>query len=163
MNGVAASHPRQELFRFVVNGLVATAVHYAVLTFNLQVLGFGSAGLANLCAAVVGITSSFLGSRFYVFAQSAQQPWLPQLLKFSGLYGAIALLHGLVLWLWTDRLGLDYRAGFLLATGLQVSLRRRPPKPSRSTSARPRATNWRNRVRHSTSEKPLPTPNTARC
>lgn len=122
MNGVAASHPRQELFRFVVNGLVATAVHYAVLSFNLQVLGFGSAGLANLCAAVVGITCSFLGSRFYVFACSAQQPWLPQLLKFSGLYGAIALLHGLVLWLWTDRLGLDYRAGFLLATGLQVSL-----------------------------------------
>ena len=49
------------------------------------------------------------------------------------------------------------------SSGLQVSLRRRPPKPSRSTSARPRATNWRNRVRHSTSEKPLPTPNTARC
>ena len=48
MNGVAASHPRQELFRFVVNGLVATAVHYAVLTFNLEVLGFGSAGVANL-------------------------------------------------------------------------------------------------------------------
>ena len=94
----------------------------SVLTFNLKVLGFGSAGLANLCAAVVGITSSFLGSRFYVFAASARQPWLPQAIKFSGLYGAIALLHGLVLWLWTDRLGLDYRAGFLLATGLQVSL-----------------------------------------
>lgn len=117
-----ASAPRAELARFIVNGLVATAVHYGVLTLNLQVLGFGSAGLANLCAAVAGITASFLGNRFYVFAGSVRQPWLPQALKFSGLYGAIAVLHGAVLWLWTDRLGLDYRLGFLIATVLQVSL-----------------------------------------
>lgn len=113
---------KAELTRFVVNGLAATAVHFGVLTFNLKVLGFGSAGLANVCAAVFGITASFLGSRFYVFAASSRQPWLPQAVKFSGLYGAIALLHGLVLWLWTDRLGLDYRLGFVIATGLQVTL-----------------------------------------
>lgn len=117
----APASRRAELVRFIVNGLVATAVHFAVLTFNLQVLGFASAGLANLCAAVVGITTSFLGSRHYVFAGSAQQAWLPQAIKFSSLYGAIALLHGLVLWLWTDRLALDYRLGFVIATGLQVS------------------------------------------
>ena len=122
MNGVAASHPRHELIRFVVNGLVATAVHYAVLTFNLEVLGFGSAGVANLCAAVVGIATSFLGSRYYVFAGCARQAWLPQAIKFSGLYGAMAMLHWLVLRLWTDRLGLDYRLGFVIATGLQVAL-----------------------------------------
>lgn len=116
------SAPRAELVRFIVNGLVATAVHYGVLTLNLQILGFGSAGLANLCAAVAGITASFLGNRFYVFSGSAQQPWWPQALKFSGLYGAIAVLHGAVLWLWTDRFGLDYRIGFLIATVLQVSL-----------------------------------------
>lgn len=118
----ATASPRAELLRFVVNGLVATAVHYAVLSFNLKVLGFGSAGLANFCAAFFGITSSFLGSRFYVFAGSTQQAWLPQALKFSGLYATTALLHGLILWAWTDRLGLDYRLGFVLATGLQVSL-----------------------------------------
>jgi putative flippase GtrA len=123
MSEVAApSHPRAELIRFIVNGLVATAVHYGVLTLNLKVLGFESAGLANLCAAVAGITASFLGNRFYVFSGSVQQPWLPQALKFSGLYGAIAVLHGAVLWLWTDRFGLDYRIGFLVATVLQVSL-----------------------------------------
>ena len=117
-----SSHPRAELIRFIVNGLVATAVHFAVLTFNLKVLGFGSAGLANLVAAVFGITTSFLGSRFYVFAGSAQQAWLPQVVKFSGLYAVAAVLHGLVLWAWTDRLGLDYRVGFVIATGMQVSL-----------------------------------------
>ena len=39
-------------FRYVVNGLVATAVHFAVLTFNLKVLAFASAGLANLSVVV---------------------------------------------------------------------------------------------------------------
>ncbi len=118
----SASAPRAELTRFVINGLIATAVHYGVLSLNLEVLGFGSAGLANLCAAVAGIAASFLGNRFYVFSGSVQQAWLPQALKFSGLYGAIAVLHGAVLWLWTDQFGLDYRIGFLIATALQVSL-----------------------------------------
>ncbi len=45
-----------------------------------------------------------------------------QAMKFSGLYGAIAVLHGLVLLIWTDWLGLDYRIGFLIATAIQVSL-----------------------------------------
>lgn len=121
MSATVSSH-RAELVRFVVNGLVATAVHFAVLTVNLKVLGFGSAGVANLVAAVFGIATSFLGNRFYVFAGSAQQAWGPQVVKFSGLYALTALLHGLILWAWTDRLGLDYRIGFVIATGMQVSL-----------------------------------------
>lgn len=110
-----------EVLRYVVNGLVATAVHYAVLTLNLEVLGFSSAGMANFVAALFGITASFLGSRYYVF-RSTEDPILVQLLKFGSLYGAIAVLHGLVLWLWTDQIGLDYRVGFVIATGLQVSV-----------------------------------------
>ena len=39
-----------EIVRYVLNGLVATAVHFAVLAFNLHVLVFPSAGLANLVA-----------------------------------------------------------------------------------------------------------------
>lgn len=107
--------------RYVVNGLFATAVHYGVLTFNLKVVGLPSAGLANLIAAMVGIATSFLGSRYYVFRMH-MMPWMGQALRFGILYGAIALLHGGVLLVWTDWQGLDYRVGFLLATGLQVSL-----------------------------------------
>ena len=29
-----------EIMRYVINGLVATAVHFGVLTFNLEVLNF---------------------------------------------------------------------------------------------------------------------------
>lgn len=113
--------PAGEVLRYGINGIVATAVHYAVLSINLQVLRFDSAGLANLLAACFGISASFLGSRYFVFPLTGV-PLLVEALRFSGLYGAIALLHGLVLLLWTDHFGLDYRWGFLLATLLQVSL-----------------------------------------
>ncbi len=111
----------QELHRYVINGVVATAVHYGVLTFNLEVLNFSSAGLANLAAAAFGISTSFLGSRYFVFRKTDETIAL-QAMKFSGLYGVIAVLHVLVLLIWTDWLGLDYRLGFLIATGFQVSL-----------------------------------------
>jgi putative flippase GtrA len=110
-----------EVSRYVINGLVATAVHYGVLTVNLELLEFKSAGLANFVAATFGIATSFLGSRYYVFNRNQDQI-LHQALKFSGLYGAIAVLHGVFLFLWTDWQGLDYRIGFLFATGIQVSL-----------------------------------------
>ena len=108
-------------FRYAVNGIVATAVHFGVLTFNLKVLQWGSAGAANLLAALFGIATSFLGSRFFVFSHTRSSLQL-QALKFSGLYGCIALLHAAVLYFWTDSLHLDYRAGFLIATALQMVL-----------------------------------------
>jgi len=107
--------------RYVVNGLLATAVHFGVLTFNLQVLQMQYAGLANLIAAGFGITTSFIGSRYFVF-EGRGRPLLQQAARFGLLYAAIALLHGAVLFGWTDVLGLDYRAGFLVATALQVLL-----------------------------------------
>ncbi len=110
-----------EILRYGLNGLVATGVHYGVLTFNLKVLGFTSAGLANGIAALFGITCSFFGSRYFVFRKT-DVPVLAQALKFSGLYGLIALLHASVLLVWTDWLAFDYRIGFLLATGVQVTL-----------------------------------------
>ncbi|PSM19729.1 MULTISPECIES: GtrA family protein [Nitratireductor] len=111
----------REVLRYVVNGLAATLVHYGALSFNLAVLDIPSAGLANFLAAIVGITASFLGSRYFVFRKT-EEPILRQMVKFGGLYGAIALLHGLVLLVWTDFLGHDFRIGFVIATAMQVSL-----------------------------------------
>jgi putative flippase GtrA len=110
-----------ELFKYGTNGLVATAVHYGVLKFNLTVIGISSAGIANLIAACFGISTSFLGNRYFVF-QSNDPKILSQALKFSGLYGAIALLHGFILFVWSDWFGLDYRIGFLIATFFQFVL-----------------------------------------
>ncbi len=110
-----------EFARYVINGVAATIIHYGVFAFNLEWLGFRSAGAANFVAAFFGITASFLGSRYYVFRSRSTSIW-QQAAGFGGLYGAIAILHGVVLWVWTDWWGFDHRAGFLIATALQMSL-----------------------------------------
>lgn len=110
-----------EISRYIVNGLFATAVHFVVLSVSISLLGFKSAGLANLFAVIFGIITSFLGSRYFVFKQT-EESLFNQAVKFGSLYGAIAILHGLSLWLWTDVQGLDYRVGFFIATGMQVLL-----------------------------------------
>jgi len=111
----------KQLTRYVINGVVATAVHYSILTFNLNVLGMQSAGVANLLAAVIGISTSFIGSRYYVFRKT-DALIIHQAGKFLLLYAMIACLHGLILFIWTDIWHFDFRIGFLIATGMQVSL-----------------------------------------
>jgi len=111
-----------ELFRYVINGLIATSTHYSLLFFNLHVLGFTSAGLANLVAAMFGIAASFVGNRYFVFASAGEASCYEQAGRFVLLYGAIALLHGAVMWVWADWLRYDYRMGFLIATVMQFVL-----------------------------------------
>ena len=106
--------------RYIVNGLVATAVHFLVLTFNLKVLDWNSAGFANLIAAVFGISVSFLGSRYYVFNGSLE-PLVKQLYRFMLLYAAIAILHGLLMYVWVDVYLQNYVIGFVIATFMQVA------------------------------------------
>lgn len=113
--------PKLRLVRYAINGFVATTVHFSVLQMNLKLLAIPSAGVANFIAAFFGIAASFVGSRYYVF-QSYQQSILRQASRFVGLYAAIAGLHGLMLYSWTDLQGWDYRIGFFLATVMQVVL-----------------------------------------
>ncbi|GAA4854013.1 GtrA family protein [Luteimonas vadosa] len=105
--------------RHILNGLFATVVHFAVLSVNLFVLHFESAGLANMIAALFGASASFVGSRYFVF-RAGDGPALRQVASFAVLYGLIALMHGSILYVWTDLNGLDYRLGFIIATGAQV-------------------------------------------
>ena len=97
-NKVAALLAQQSV-RYLINGLAATAVHFVVLTFNLKILSWDSAGIANLVAAVFGISVSFLGSRYFVF-QGSVEPLLKQMYRFIFLYKAIALLHGALMYVW---------------------------------------------------------------
>ncbi len=112
---------RTQVARYAINGLLATAVHFAVLSFNLQVVGMSSAGMANMFAAVVGISASFLGSRYFVF-RNHNEAISRQAARFGLLYALITSLHGIVLYIWSDVWQLDYRIGFLFATVFQVAL-----------------------------------------
>ncbi len=110
-----------QFLKYLINGVSATLVHYGVLSFNLNILHFSSAAIANMLAAVFGITASYLGNRFFVFDSKNQQV-TQQFIQFLILYAAIALLHGLILWVWTDQMKLHYSIGFLIATVMQFVL-----------------------------------------
>lgn len=110
-----------QLVRYLINGVVATAVHYGVLQFNIEVLHVQLASVANAIAAVFGITVSFIGSRYFVF-RGQQSSVVRQGAHFVLVYVLIALLHAAVMYVWADYLGMDYRIGFLLATGMQMVL-----------------------------------------
>lgn len=114
-----ASWFNRQPVRYIANGLFATGVHFLVLTFNLKVLGWSSAGLANLVAAAFGILTSFIGSRYFVF-QGSQEPLLKQVYRFMILYAGIAALHGALMYVWADVYALNYIAGFVVATVMQV-------------------------------------------
>ena len=109
-----------QLVRYLINGMVATAVHYGVLRFNIEVLHIPLAGVANAIAAVFGIIASFIGSRYFVFRMT-DRSIVKQGSLFLLAYAAIAVLHGLILYVWTDRLGLNYTVGFLVATAMQMT------------------------------------------
>jgi putative flippase GtrA len=110
---------RHQPIRYLINGGVATCVSYATLSGCIHLLRIPSAGISNIIAAVFGITVSFLGSRYFVFPGAAESIW-HQLARFWILYAVLALLQGAVLYLWTDLAGLDYRAGFVIGTVLQM-------------------------------------------
>ncbi|WP_251285275.1 GtrA family protein, partial [Enterobacter hormaechei] len=79
----------------------ATAVHYGVLHFNIEVLHIPLAAVANAIAAVFGITVSFLGSRYFVF-HGRQGSLARQGSLFLLIYTVIAVLHALVMYVWAD-------------------------------------------------------------
>jgi putative flippase GtrA len=110
----------QERLRYVVNGVLATLVHFAVLELCLGMIGLRSAGLANAIGAMAGIATSFAGSRMFVFVAGRDQPIPGQFARFLVLYGCIAVFHAGFLLVWTDLGGLSHRIGFLIATVFQV-------------------------------------------
>ena len=94
---------RETLKQLATRRLPPTPDNYLALRLGIEVLKLGSAGLANLLAAPLGIATSFLGNRYFVF-QRQDGDLLQQALRFIGLYAAIALLHGSLLYVWSDLL-----------------------------------------------------------
>lgn len=111
---------KTEVLRYIVNGLFATSVHYGVLNFNLIVVGVDSIGLANMIASLFGIMVSFIGSRYYVYREHSNVI-ASQVVRFILLYAVIAVIHGLILYIWSDFYGLSYHLGFIFATLIQIN------------------------------------------
>lgn len=112
---VEASRP----LRHLINGFVASGVHYACLTFFLCGLNMPSAGVANFLAALFGIGTSFLGSRYFVFRELSETI-LHQLAPFVLFYGVVAVSQAFLLFSWTDVMGLNPSSGFLVGVVMQA-------------------------------------------
>lgn len=110
---------RKQLLRYLLNGIAATLVHYLILYSCLELFGLRSAGVANVIAAIFGISASFVGNRYFVFP-GQKLSFLTQATKFAGLYMFIATINGLILFVWTDALGFAYTPGFLIGVVVQI-------------------------------------------
>lgn len=110
-----------ELGRFLVNGVAATVVTWVVMRLFLDVLDLPWAWLAFWIGAIAGITVSFLGNRYFVFRR-ADAPMAHQAARFVAAYAVIALMVSGIMALWADVFHLDPNSGFVLATGVQVTL-----------------------------------------
>lgn len=108
-----------EKVRYLINGVLATLVHYLVLSSAIEAFELESAGLANLLGSAAGIATSYIGNRHFVYRQT-QAPVLAQGARFLLLYASLALMHGGVMYVWTDQLGLNYQIGFVLTVSIQV-------------------------------------------
>jgi putative flippase GtrA len=117
--GAVRSPLAGQLLRFLLNGLAATAVHYSVLHVCIELLHVPLAAMGNGIAALFGIAASFLGNRYFVFRGQSRSA-VRQGSLFVVVYATIALLHTLLMLVWADWLGLDYRIGFVLITGVQM-------------------------------------------
>ncbi|MDA9344674.1 GtrA family protein [Gammaproteobacteria bacterium] len=105
----------EETSKFIINGLVATLVHFLFLiAFTSHTpLNYG---VSNFLAYLFGSTSSFLGNKFLVFRLSENSKTFSQLLKFIILYAFLAFNHGFALYFWTDVNGHNFIIGFLTIT-----------------------------------------------
>lgn len=108
-----------EPVRYLINGVIATLVNYGVLNINVIVLNMESVGVASFIGAIFGTIASFLGSRYFVYRKHINTA-VSQIIRFIFLYGFLAILSGLILYVWSDIYSLDYRIGFILTIIVQL-------------------------------------------
>lgn len=101
--------------------MFATLVHFSALYIGIEIIKLDSIGFSNFIAAFFGIAVSFLGNKFFVFTDSKGNLY-NQAVSFMLLYFSIALMHGVILYIWSDLYRMDYRIGFIIATILQILL-----------------------------------------
>jgi len=104
-----------EKIRFVINGVIATSIHFLVLYLCVDFLKIAYYGISNFIGAILGTSYSFLGNKFFVFKNSNNNI-LVQSYKFILLYTCMAINHGIFLYIWSDICDYNYMLGFFLIT-----------------------------------------------
>lgn len=103
-----------QLVKYIVNGLFATLIQFLTLKMCIELLEIPSAGLSNIIGSIFGISASFFGNRLFAFPESTET-LSKQATNFLFLYTLIALLNGVILYLWSDVFSAPYQIGFIFA------------------------------------------------
>jgi putative flippase GtrA len=103
--------------RYLLIGLLATAIHYALLMALVELAGAAAAPSAAFGAAC-GALAAYAGNHRYTFVGgAAHRRALPRFLAVAAL-GAAA--NGAIVWAGTEFLGMHYLAAQVVATTIVV-------------------------------------------
>ena len=112
---------QKESVRFIINGLIATLIHFLILYMCVNLLVISYDGISNFIGAIFGTIYSFLGNKFFVF-KSKNNSIFREGFRFLILYSLMALNHGIFLYIWSDLIGKDFIIGFFIITILNTFL-----------------------------------------
>ena len=115
---IAAPAKLPALLRYTGVGVLATLVHYALLTLAVEIAGW-PAWLASGAGALVGAQVAFVGNRIFTFAHRGAIPasWLK--FQLTALLGALA---GMAIVALGVHIGLHYLLAQVVATLLVLGL-----------------------------------------
>jgi putative flippase GtrA len=103
--------------RYLLVGLLATTVHYALLVTLVEVAGVAAAPSAAFGAAC-GALAAYVGNRRFTFTGGvAHSQALPRFLAVAALGAAT---NGAIVWTGTEVLGMHYLAAQVVATSIVV-------------------------------------------
>jgi|SRR5688572_5164049 putative flippase GtrA len=103
--------------RYLLVGLAATAVHYALLLALVEFAGAAAAPAAAFGAAC-GALAAYAGNRSFTFkAGAAHRQALPRFLAVAACGSAG---NGAIVWAGTEVLGMHYMAAQVIATAIVV-------------------------------------------
>jgi putative flippase GtrA len=105
------------LGRYLLVGLLATAVHYTLLMAFVELAGLAAAPAASF-GAVCGALAAYAGNRRFTFpGGAAHQQALPRFLVVAA-FGAAA--SGAIVWAGTEVFAMHYLAAQFVATSIVV-------------------------------------------
>lgn len=106
--------------RFVVTGLLATLVHYLCIVLLVDVASAMSPTAATVIGAMAGIATAYLGNYHFVFRVTDRRHG-QYATRFAAVYASVMAIHAGVMFLFTERLGIAYEYGFVVATVLSAT------------------------------------------
>jgi putative flippase GtrA len=111
------AHVAPAFGRYLLIGLLATAIHYSVLVALVEYAAAAAAPSAAFGAAC-GALAAYAGNRRFTFRRGvAHGQALPRFLAVAAL-GAVA--NGAIVWAGTEVIGMHYLVAQAVATGIVV-------------------------------------------